>query len=165
MCTSHPRPCTESTEKTAGHFLLSAKEQHRLTLSAMKFMVTSVKKLISDVHKDIESAMVSKLPQHGINTEELDLEVDISNPFDGLEVEHMRTKFFQTNFGLVAGPLIFIYVIRITGLFLSVGMPTYITTAIRRGFLQGVPVLHLTNLIFQQLFLFNFFPVHRLIGY
>ena len=65
---SHPWPHTESTEKTAGHFLLSAKERHRLTQSAMKFTVTSVKILISDVHEDIKSAMVSKLTQQGINT-------------------------------------------------------------------------------------------------
>ena len=103
VCTSHPRPYTESTEKTAGHFLLSTKERHRLTQSAMKFTVTSVKILISNVHKDIESAMVSKLTQQGINTEELDLAVEIPNPFDGLETEHMQTKFFQTNFGLVVG--------------------------------------------------------------
>ena len=99
--TSHPWPHTESTEKTAGHFLLSAKERHRLTQSAMKFTVTSVKKLISDVHKDIKSAVVSKLTQQRINTEELDLEVEVPNPFEGLETEHMQTKFFQKIFGLV----------------------------------------------------------------
>ena len=54
-------PCPDSIdsiEKKAGHFLLSIKERHRLTQTAVSFAVSSVKKLIGDACDDFLSKIL-----------------------------------------------------------------------------------------------------------
>ena len=92
---------TKSVEKTAGHFLLSLKERHRLTQNAINFAVMSVKKLISEAQDDIVSSVIDQLNAQGMQTEDLNLQLGLPDPFVSLETEHMQTKFFKEMFGLV----------------------------------------------------------------
>lgn len=77
---------------SAGKFLLTLKERHRLSQTAISFTIESVRKLITHVSGEIKAS--ASAAGVNISSEALD-------PFRGLDTEYLQTKFYQEHFGLV----------------------------------------------------------------
>lgn len=90
-------------QKAAARFLLTLKEQHRLTQVAINFLVSQVNEYVVE---DVKSAVERTLRENCIVSSGDDLHVLDScyedvNPFIGLESEYKQTKFYKTHFNLV----------------------------------------------------------------
>ena len=92
-------------QKAAARFLLTLKEQHRLTQVAINFLVSQVKEIIECIVKDVKSMVSEVLVEHSFVSSNDDLQCftkcyENTNPFIGLETEY-RQKFYKTHFNLV----------------------------------------------------------------
>ena len=77
---------------TAGRFLLTLKERHRLSQVAISFTINSVREIVSQAcHNITTSAATAGV---SISSEALD-------PFCGLDTEYLQSKFYEEHFGLV----------------------------------------------------------------
>ncbi len=83
---------TSHSQVIAAKFLLTLKEQYRIPQTALDFTINAV--------KDIVSAHSSGVSVSSTIADHCD---ESLNPFEGVETEHMQTKFFKERFGLVVG--------------------------------------------------------------
>ena len=98
-------------QKAAARFLLTLKEQHRLTQVAINFLVSQVKEIIECIVKDVKSMVSEVLVEHSFVSSSDDLECftkcyENTNPFTGLETEYRQKKFYKTHFNLVVSTIV-----------------------------------------------------------
>ena len=93
------------SRRSAGLFLLTLKERHQLTQSAVNFAVGQVQQMVAFISEDIRIAVESTLQQHyattGVNAPDIDCCFETIDPFCGLTTEYLQTRFFRENFSLV----------------------------------------------------------------
>ena len=103
---------TTTTEKTAALFILSLKEQHRVTQTGIDFTVDQVQNLISMSINDVKSALKRKLyHKSNLIPSDIDEAFDFSNPFLNLQTPYMQKKYFKENFNSVSCKIIIIITI------------------------------------------------------
>lgn len=116
-------------------FLLTLKEKHKLTQVSINYALGHVKQMTSRVVDDVHC----KVRQHLLNTTNIQIP-DLSscftdiNPFEGLETEHMQSKFYKDHFNLIVRNVKFLTVI-LTCIFqepISVELGTHLDS-IRNG--------------------------------
>lgn len=94
-------------QKAAARFILSLKEQHRLTQVAVNYLVSQVKEMVACVIDDVREAVETVLVEKNLvssNSHDIFKTFDHcyeNNPFAGLETEYKQTKFYKNNFNLV----------------------------------------------------------------
>ena len=77
---------------TAGKFLLTLKERHRLSQVAISFTINSVQEIVSQACHNIRTSAATA--GVSISSEALD-------PFCGLDTDYLQSKFYEEHFGLV----------------------------------------------------------------
>ena len=86
-------------KKSAALLLLTLKERHRLTQTAVNFSIGQIKQMLQYVFDDVKVSVSRKL-----NIDEVDIEdcfdIDL---FEGLETKYLQTKFCNDHFNLVVG--------------------------------------------------------------
>ena len=89
-------------QKTAALYLLTLKEKHKVTQTAIDFVVSQTKLFVNKMMEGLSSAVRKELnaPHHDA-TSVLSVLEDIRNPFEGLESQHLQLKYFQEHFGLI----------------------------------------------------------------
>lgn len=96
---------SSSRKKAAGIFLLTLKEQHRLTQTSVNFALSQVKLMMSNIVQDVQCKVENELQQHlastGFSVPDLNNCFKSTNPFEGFETEHMQTKFYRQHFNLL----------------------------------------------------------------
>lgn len=98
------------SQRMAALFLLSLKEKYHLTQSSVNYAVGQVTGMIdliaADIRVAVEEKLRTSLNSTGVALPCLDdcFNSDMINPFNGLMSEHMQTKFYRENFGLVVSP-------------------------------------------------------------
>lgn len=85
-------------QKSTALLLLTLKERHRLTQAAVNFSVGQIKQMVLHVLDDVKASVKSKLDVDGRSDIDECFYVD---PFQGLDTEHLQTKFYRENFNLV----------------------------------------------------------------
>ena len=93
-------------QKAAARFLLTLKEQHRLTQVAINFLVAQEKQVmycvVEDVRASVEQALLDNSTVSSTDQLQfLDKCYEGINLFVGLETEYKQTKFYKTHFNLV----------------------------------------------------------------
>lgn len=81
----------DKLQRSAALFLLTLKEKYKLTQTALNFAVGQVQCMVNFALEDLKESMQ-------LSDDESVLNFD---PFEDLKSEHMQTKFFKENFGLV----------------------------------------------------------------
>ena len=74
------------SQAVAAKFLLTLKEQYRISQTALEFTINAVKDIVA-----VHSSRDHEELQHDV----------LLNPFEGVETEYMQTKFYREHFGLV----------------------------------------------------------------
>ena len=82
--------------------LLTLKERHRFTQSAINFSVGQLKQMVYHVLQDVKQSV----------QEQVGVDVAINDcfdvgPFQGLETEHLQTKFYRDHFNLRVSSVFF----------------------------------------------------------
>lgn len=86
-------PCESGSLQTAAaRFLLALKEQHRLTLVSISFLVDQVKLMVASVVAGVEEAIRSKLSSEGVTTIMDECFGDV-NPFEGVKILQRALQF------------------------------------------------------------------------
>lgn len=85
------------TAKSSALLLLSLKEQHRLTQSAVNFSIGQIKETIAHVLDDVKASVKQRVGEIYIDD---CFDVD---PFEGLGTEYLQTKFYREHFHLLVG--------------------------------------------------------------
>ena len=80
-------------QKAAARFLLTLKEQHRLTQVAINFLVSQVKEIVECIVKDVKTMVAKVLVENLFVSSDDDLQCfdkcyENTNPFTGLETEY-----------------------------------------------------------------------------
>lgn len=93
-------------QKAAAKFLLTLKEQHRLTQVAVNFLVSQVKEIIECIVKEVKTMVAKVLLENSFVSANDDLQCldkcyGNTNPFMGLETEYRQKRFYKTHFNLV----------------------------------------------------------------
>ena len=88
-------PQTSASQQSAALLLLSLKEKHRLTQSAVNFTLGQVKQIMFNILDDVKTSVKRR-----IGDIDIDDCFDI-DPFDGLHTEYMQIKYFRENFDLI----------------------------------------------------------------
>jgi hypothetical protein len=104
-------PSILQIQKAAARFLLTLKEQHRLTQVAINFLVSRVKEIIEYIVKDVKSMVAKVLVECSLVSSNDDLKCfnkcyENTNPFMGLETEYRQKKFYKTHFNLVVSIIV-----------------------------------------------------------
>ena len=102
-------------QKAAARFLLTLKEQHRLTQVAINFLVSQVKEIVECIVKDVKTMVAKVLVENSFVSSNDDLQCfdkcyENINPFTGLETEYRQKKFYKTHFNLVVSIIIAVHV-------------------------------------------------------
>lgn len=84
-------------QRSTALMLLTLKERHRLTQSAITFSVGQIKQVMLHIFEDIKLSIRHRLGDHEVNIDDC-FDID---PFDGLETEYLQTKFYRKYFNLV----------------------------------------------------------------
>ena len=96
---------TASAKRSAALFLLTLKEKHKVTQTAIDFAVSQVSSMTDFIVQDIQSSLQHTLQEHLLDNNQLLPMLDEcflkNNPFEGLETEHKQSKFYRTEFGLI----------------------------------------------------------------
>lgn len=90
-------------QKAAARFLLTLKEQHRLTQVAINHLVSQVKEIVECIINDVKTGVEKVLVENSFVTSNDDLQCfnkcyEITNPFTGLETEYRQKKILQKPF-------------------------------------------------------------------
>ena len=100
-------PSILQMQKAAAKFLLTLKEQHRLTQVAVNFLVSQVKEIIECIVKEVKTMVAKALLENSFVSANDDLQYldkcyENTNPFMGLETKYRQKKFYKTHFNLVS---------------------------------------------------------------
>lgn len=85
-------------QKSSALLLLTLKERHRLTQSAMDFTVGQMKQMVHFVLEGVKQSVQATLG------DKLDVDIDLCfdvDPFQELTSEYLQTKFFRDHFNLI----------------------------------------------------------------
>lgn len=85
-------------QKSTALLLLTLKERHRLTQTAVNFSIGQIKQMVLHILDDVKECVESKLDIGGRSDIDGCFDVD---PFQGLDTEYLQTKFYQEHFNLV----------------------------------------------------------------
>lgn len=83
--------------------LLTLKERYKLTQTAVDFVLSQVKETVSLVTDEVKKGVKNSLAD--VDEETIDKCFETAELFDGLETEHMQTRFYQEHFGLIVSLL------------------------------------------------------------
>lgn len=84
-------------QRSAALFLLNMKERYKLTQSAVNFAVDQIRQMVTLAVEEAQTTLLSSSNDNGTNLPK----IESADPFSGLETEHMQTKFYREQFGLV----------------------------------------------------------------
>lgn len=101
-------PSILQIQKAAARFLLTLKEQHRLTQVAINYLVSQVKEIVECIVNDVITAVEKVLVENSFVASSDDLQCftqcyENTNPFTGLETEYRQKRFYKNHFNLVSG--------------------------------------------------------------
>lgn len=98
----------QSAERTAATFLLTFKEQYKLTQTSINYAVGAINGIVqgvcSDVQKNIQellSESFNKSPPNERCPFDISEAFKYNDPFAFLQTEHQQIKFYKDEFGLV----------------------------------------------------------------
>ena len=94
----------KSLQRSSALLLLTLKEKHRLTQTAVNFAVEQIKGMVCFLAEDLSEVVDARLRDLGVANEHRDEVRSLFegiNPFDGLETEHLQDKFYRDNFNYV----------------------------------------------------------------
>ena len=93
----HPISGTSNLVHSAALFLLSLKEHHQVTQSALDFAIGQVQQMVTFAVEDVRNNVEARLQLHSeansAGIPDLSDLFQVPDPFDGLQNEYMRTKF------------------------------------------------------------------------
>ena len=112
---ANEEPSILQIQKAAARFLLTLKEQHRLTQVAVNFLVSQVKEIVECIVKDVKTMVAKVLVENSFVSSDDDLQCfdkcyENRNPFTDLETEYRQKKFYKTHFNLVVSIIIAVHV-------------------------------------------------------
>ncbi len=84
-------------KRSTALLLLTLKERHRLTQTAINFSIFQIKQLLKYLLDDVKESVCQNLSIDETNIQDC-FNVD---PFEGLETEYLQTKFYINHFNLV----------------------------------------------------------------
>lgn len=87
-------------QKSTALLLLTLKEQHRLTQTAINFSVGQIRLMVSHVFEDVKTSIKDRLSTFDIGECNIDQCFDV-DLFQGLETEYSQSKFYRDHFNLV----------------------------------------------------------------
>lgn len=92
-------------QKACATLLLTLKEKHKLSQTALDFSVEQVREVIQcvndDVRKRVESEMLEYSTATGTQMPDLSSCFQNIDPFNGLHSEYMQQKFYKEHFNLI----------------------------------------------------------------
>ena len=106
-------PCSDESnmpdhlrmQKACATLLLTLKEKHKLSQTALDFSVEQVREVIEcvtdDVRKRVESEMLDYSTATGMEIPDLSSSFHDIDPFVGLHSEYMQQKFYKEHFNLI----------------------------------------------------------------
>lgn len=89
-----------TTERIAALFLLTFKEQHKLTQTSLNFAVGAINGIVDGVCSSIQHQVQNSLKNGGCSLDITD-KFHYDDPFAGLQTEYQQSKFYQKEFGLI----------------------------------------------------------------
>ena len=112
-------------QKACASLLLTLKERHKLSQSALDFSIGQVREVLScvtaNIKKQVDVAALKFSESHGIQPPDFSDCFQTIDPFDGLHSEYMQQKFYKEHFNLLVSTIeywpsiaIYIHVFRIT---------------------------------------------------
>lgn len=111
----------EQVRRSSALFLLKLKEQRRISQVAIDDVVGGCKSLFSQTVVRVQAGVKAKLAESGIDPSSIHgldtVFEDVTNPFDGLETNHLQEKFFRDTFGLVVSLIYAEWYVSIVGVF------------------------------------------------
>lgn len=104
-----PTPCSPRTinnklqaQKSTALLLLTLKERYRLTQVALDYTIGQMKQTMALLLEDVKGAVKSKLADDDVTVDEVDInecfDLDL---FQGLDTEHLQSRFYLKHFKLV----------------------------------------------------------------
>ncbi len=100
-----PTATGRTVQRPAAMFLLTLKEQYRLTQKAVDFVSSQVKEMVNYAVEDLGLAVDAHIHELGVLSEEQRVELgsifQSPNPFTGLESEYLQNKYYRECFNLV----------------------------------------------------------------
>ena len=101
------QPAETNLQRSAAQFLITLKEKFQITQTALDFAITQVEQMMYYSNEDLKAKVQLALQQYSVEGD-IELREDvlsdcfrIDSPFSGLQTEHMQTKYYKDNFGLV----------------------------------------------------------------
>ena len=95
----------EQVRRSSALFLLKLKEYRRISKVAVDDVVNGCKSLFSQTIVRVQAGVEAKLAESGIDASSIHgldtVFEDVTNPFEGLETNHLQEKYFPDAFGLV----------------------------------------------------------------
>lgn len=92
-------------QKACASLLLTLKEKHKLSQSALDFSIGQVREVIScvatNIKKRVDSAALEFSESNGIQPPDFSDCFQVIDPFDGLHSEYMQQKFYKEHFNLL----------------------------------------------------------------
>ena len=104
-----------SAQRNSALLLLTLKERHQLTQSAINFSVGQLKQMVFHVLQDVKQSVQKCVGENS----DIDHCFDV-NPFQDLETEYLQNKFYHQHFNLLVSSNLPIREILITKLLLTV---------------------------------------------
>ena len=86
---------------TAALFLLTLKEQHKLSQASIDFAVGAINGLINTVCNSVQESLQSQSDTVMLMAEQITTWFKYEDPFSSLNTEYQQTKFYREEFGLV----------------------------------------------------------------
>ena len=107
-CDDRPPPQTAQSERmSSAMFILNLKEKHKLAQTTVDDILGDTEELVGRAIERLKKRVASSLTEAGVNPEEVPNllsafdDSDITQTFSGLKTEHLQTKFYRENMGLV----------------------------------------------------------------
>ena len=93
-------------QRNSALLLLTLKERHRLTQSAINVSVGQLKQMVYHVLQDVKESVQERVSVDVAINDCFDID-----PFQGLETEHLQTKFYRDHFNLRVSCVLFLFVV------------------------------------------------------
>jgi hypothetical protein len=86
--------------KSTALLLLTLKERHKLTQTAINFSVGQIKQMVQHVLEDVKISVKDRLADIDMANLDIDGCFDV-DPFQSLDTEYSQVKFYREHFNLV----------------------------------------------------------------
>lgn len=87
-------------QKSTALLLLTLKERHKLTQTAINFSVGQIKQMIFHVFEDVKISIRDRLRDIDVGEVDIDQCFDI-DPFQGLDTQYSQSRFYREHFNLI----------------------------------------------------------------